>query len=104
MATPDRLYFTDDDGANALIATDPFALLVGFALDQQITVQQAFLGPLRIKQRVGTLAPQDARRHGSRASLQGEARRAPVPWVDGSSRTGSRGLRRRGVRRRRRTD
>jgi uncharacterized HhH-GPD family protein len=55
MAGPDRLYFTEDDDANALIATDPFALLVGFALDQQITVQQAFLGPLRIKQRLGTL-------------------------------------------------
>jgi uncharacterized HhH-GPD family protein len=57
MAQPDRLYFTEDDRANALIATDPFALLVGFALDQQITVQQAFLGPDRIKQRLGTLDP-----------------------------------------------
>jgi uncharacterized HhH-GPD family protein len=57
MAGPDRLYFTEDDEANALIAADPFALLVGFALDQQITVQQAFLGPLRIKQRLGTLDP-----------------------------------------------
>jgi uncharacterized HhH-GPD family protein len=52
---PDRLYFTDDDEACRLLATDPFALLVGFALDQQVTVQQAFAGPLRIKQRVGTL-------------------------------------------------
>ena len=57
MAGPDRLYFTEDDDANRLIAADPFALLVGFALDQQITVQQAFTGPLRIKQRVGTLDP-----------------------------------------------
>jgi uncharacterized HhH-GPD family protein len=54
---PDRLYFTDDDEACRLLATDPFALIVGFALDQQITVQQAFAGPLRIKQRVGTLDP-----------------------------------------------
>jgi uncharacterized HhH-GPD family protein len=57
MTAPDRLYFTEDDEANALIATDPFALLVGFALDQQITVQQAFLGPLRIKERLDTLDP-----------------------------------------------
>jgi uncharacterized HhH-GPD family protein len=57
VAAPDRLYFTEDDEANALLASDPFALLVGFALDQQITVQQAFTGPLRIKQRVGTLDP-----------------------------------------------
>src|SRR6184192_1749075 len=55
MAAPEHLYFTEDDEANRLIATDPFAFLVGFALDQQITVQQAFTGPLRIKQRVGTL-------------------------------------------------
>ena len=43
---PDRLYFTDSDEANALIATDPMALLIGFALDQQVTVQKAFMGPL----------------------------------------------------------
>ncbi|HKB93281.1 MAG TPA: HhH-GPD-type base excision DNA repair protein [Gaiellaceae bacterium] len=54
---PDRLYFTEDDEANALLAEDPFALLVGFALDQQVTVQQAFQGPLRLKQRLGTLEP-----------------------------------------------
>jgi uncharacterized HhH-GPD family protein len=54
---PDRLHFTDSDEANALIASDPLALLVGFALDQQVTVQQAFLGPLRLKERLGTLEP-----------------------------------------------
>ena len=54
---PDRLWFTEDDDANALIASDPFALLVGFALDQQVTVQQAFQGPLRLQQRLGTLDP-----------------------------------------------
>jgi uncharacterized HhH-GPD family protein len=52
---PDRLYFTESDEANELIASDPMALLVGFALDQQITVQQAFLGPLLIRERVGSL-------------------------------------------------
>lgn len=54
---PDRLYFTDSDEANRLIASDPMALLVGFALDQQITVQKAFSGPLAIKERIGSLAP-----------------------------------------------
>jgi uncharacterized HhH-GPD family protein len=57
MAGPDHLWFTDDADACALLAADPFALLVGFGLDQQITVQQAFLGPLRIRQRLGTLEP-----------------------------------------------
>jgi uncharacterized HhH-GPD family protein len=54
---PNALYFTEDEAANRLIADDPFALLVGFALDQQVTVQQAFLGPLRLKERLGTLDP-----------------------------------------------
>lgn len=52
---PDRLHFTDSDEANALIASDPMALLVGFVLDQQVTVQKAFLGPLAIQERIGSL-------------------------------------------------
>jgi uncharacterized HhH-GPD family protein len=52
---PDRLHFTDSDEANALIASDPMALLIGFALDQQVPVQKAFAGPLAIRERVGTL-------------------------------------------------
>jgi uncharacterized HhH-GPD family protein len=55
---PEALWFTEDEAANRLIAEDPFALLVGFALDQQVTVQQAFLGPLLLKERLGTLEPQ----------------------------------------------
>jgi uncharacterized HhH-GPD family protein len=57
VPAPKALYFTTDDEANRLIATDPFALLVGFALDQQVTVPTAFAGPLKIKQRLGTLDP-----------------------------------------------
>ncbi|HEY2438292.1 MAG TPA: HhH-GPD-type base excision DNA repair protein [Solirubrobacteraceae bacterium] len=52
---PDRLHFTDSDEANELIAKDPMALLIGFSLDQQVTVGQAFMGPLRIRERIGTL-------------------------------------------------
>jgi uncharacterized HhH-GPD family protein len=52
---PDRLYFTDSDEANELIATDPMALLIGFALDQQVPVQKAFFGPLALRERLGTL-------------------------------------------------
>jgi uncharacterized HhH-GPD family protein len=54
-AVPDRLYFTDSDEANALTASDPMALLIGFALDQQITVQKAFMGPLVLRERLGSL-------------------------------------------------
>ena len=52
---PDRLHFTDSDEANALIASDPMALLVGFALDQQVPVQKAFSGPLALRERLGAL-------------------------------------------------
>jgi uncharacterized HhH-GPD family protein len=57
VAAPDRLYFTDNDAANALLAHDPFALLVGFALDQQVPVPTAFTGPLKLEQRLGTIEP-----------------------------------------------
>jgi uncharacterized HhH-GPD family protein len=50
---PEALYFTDSDEANELIAKDPLALLIGFALDQQVTVPTAFSGPLKLKQRLG---------------------------------------------------
>ena len=52
---PDHLPFTGDRAADELIATDPLALLIGFALDQQVTVQKAFSGPLEIRRRIGTL-------------------------------------------------
>jgi uncharacterized HhH-GPD family protein len=49
------LHFTGNQEADALLAQDPMALLIGFALDQQVTVPTAFSGPLKIKQRLGTL-------------------------------------------------
>jgi uncharacterized HhH-GPD family protein len=52
---PDRLYFTESDEANELIAQDPMALLIGFALDQQVSVQKAFSGPLALRERLGAL-------------------------------------------------
>jgi uncharacterized HhH-GPD family protein len=54
---PERLHFTGDDEADRLIAEDPVALLIGFCLDQQVTVQKAFSGPLELKRRLGHLDP-----------------------------------------------
>jgi uncharacterized HhH-GPD family protein len=54
---PDRLHFTGNDEADELLAREPFALLVGFVLDQQVSVPIAFVGPLKLKQRLGTLEP-----------------------------------------------
>ena len=57
MATeaPSRLHFTGNDEADALLAEEPLALLIGFVLDQQVPVQKAFSGPLELKRRIGTL-------------------------------------------------
>ena len=52
---PEALYFTESDDANRLIAREPLALLIGFALDQQVTVPTAFLGPLKLRERIGAL-------------------------------------------------
>lgn len=55
---PKELFFTESQEANRLIASDPMALLIGFALDQQVTVQKAFSGPLALEQRIGSLDPE----------------------------------------------
>lgn len=52
---PAQLYFTESVEANRLIATDPMALLIGFVLDQQVSVQKAFSGPLALRERLGSL-------------------------------------------------
>jgi len=52
---PDVLPYAGDPEADALLASDPVALLIGFALDQQVSVQKAFAGPLELHRRVGTL-------------------------------------------------
>ena len=55
MTMPDRLPFTGDDDADRLLVAEPLALLIGFALDQQVTVQKAFSGPHELKRRLGHL-------------------------------------------------
>lgn len=49
------LPFTGDPEADALLVQEPLALLIGFLLDQQVSVQKAFSGPLELKRRLGTL-------------------------------------------------
>jgi uncharacterized HhH-GPD family protein len=53
--TPTSLPFTGDPEADRLLVEDPLALLIGFALDQQVTVQKAFSGPADLKRRLGHL-------------------------------------------------
>jgi uncharacterized HhH-GPD family protein len=52
---PERLYYTGIDEADRLLAEDPLALLIGFVLDQQVTLQKAFAGPYDLRKRIGTL-------------------------------------------------
>jgi uncharacterized HhH-GPD family protein len=54
-ATTDRLFFTGDETADRLLVSSPLALLIGFALDQQVTVQKAFSGPAELQRRIGHL-------------------------------------------------
>jgi uncharacterized HhH-GPD family protein len=55
MPTADKLPFTGDDEADRLLVEEPLALLIGFELDQQVTLQKAFSGPLELKRRIGGL-------------------------------------------------
>jgi uncharacterized HhH-GPD family protein len=55
MTAPQRLPFTGDAHADELLARVPMALLIGFLLDQQVSVQKAFRGPLELQRRVGSL-------------------------------------------------
>ena len=53
VMTATELYITGDEHADALLATDPNALLIGMVLDQQVTMEKAFAGPAVIAERMG---------------------------------------------------
>ena len=46
---------TGDDAADALLSSDPLALLIGMLLDQQVTMEVAFAGPYKLQERLGGL-------------------------------------------------
>lgn len=48
-----KLQLVQDPAADALLESDPFALLVGMVLDQQIPLEVAFAGPKKIADRMG---------------------------------------------------
>ena len=54
-AAPPLLPFTGNEEADRLLQEEPLALLIGFELDQQVTLQKAFSGPLELRERIGTL-------------------------------------------------
>src|SRR3954447_2157336 len=82
MTTTELLPFTGDPEADRLLVEDPLALLIGFVLDQQVTLQKAFSGPLELSRRIGGL---DARRNAAvgpdapAAAFRGRAAPPRVP-------------------------
>lgn len=52
-----KLQLVQDPAADALLESDPFALLLGMLLDQQIPMEVAFAGPKKLADRLGTLDP-----------------------------------------------
>jgi uncharacterized HhH-GPD family protein len=78
MTTSDRLHFTGDDAADRLLVDEPMALLIGFALDQQVPVQKAFSGPRVLLDRLGTL---DAKRLASMDPAQLDAAAKGPPAI-----------------------
>ena len=57
-----RLEWTGDPDADRLVSEDPTALLIGFCLDQQVPIEWAFQGPLRMRERLGTIDPVEVAR------------------------------------------
>jgi uncharacterized HhH-GPD family protein len=55
LSPPRELPFSGDPRADELLAREPMALLIGFVLDQQVSVQKAFSGPLELQRRVGSI-------------------------------------------------
>lgn len=57
-----HLWLTDAPDHCELIAADANAFLIGYILDQQVTVQKAFRGPWELRERIGTLDPAEISR------------------------------------------
>ena len=86
----DRLHFTGREDADKLLVEDPFALLVGFALDQQVPVQKAFMGPYVLRERLGIARRRGRRRRRPRPDLPRAPRDPPLPGRDGHARARAR--------------
>lgn len=52
-----KLAITGDDRADAVLNSEPFAVLLGMLLDQQYPMEHAFRGPAKLLDRFGTLDP-----------------------------------------------
>ena len=103
-----ELHLSQDPEADALLSKNPFALLVGMVLDQQVPLEWAFASPLELQRRLGKAL--DAKRIAQmdpEALADGvlvEARPAPLSGIDGGASPGAGQARRRALRRTDRSD
>lgn len=87
MATEGRhLRLAQQEDADALLSRDPFALLVGMLLDQQVPMERAFAGPLRLAERLGRrrLDPREVAEYDAEAFAEVMARPPAVHRYPGS--------------------
>lgn len=54
---PASVFLSTEPEADALLARDPFALLAGSLLDQQVTMESAFAGPQKLTRRLDEFTP-----------------------------------------------
>ena len=67
---PIELHITDDGEADALLSSDPLALLIGMLLDQQVPMETAFVGPRKIADRLGVFSPATIADHDADAFVE----------------------------------
>ena len=57
------LWLTGDPDADALLSSEPLALLIGMVLDQQIPMERAFKAPCDLKERLGGVLDDELQDH-----------------------------------------
>ncbi len=78
------LHITGDPAADRLLSDDAFALLTGMLLDQQVPMETAFAGPLKIRERLGTIEPAAIAGHDPAAFVELFTQRPSVHRFPGS--------------------
>lgn len=80
------LHLAQQEEADALLSRDPFALVVGMLLDQQMPMERAFAGPFRVAERLGAerLDPRDVADYDPEAFVEVMARPPAVHRYPGS--------------------
>ena len=79
-----KLQLVQDPAADELLESNPFALLVGMLLDQQIPMEVAFAGPRKIAERMGGFDARDIAEYDPEAFIALVSERPAVHRFPGS--------------------